>query len=486
MKNKLKYLLLFLLFICINVNASGSFSNYSNSIDKTNKYILSFDKYKLYIDSNDKYLYDGNNLISSSLFKNGGFINSYEFKSSMIKSDSYLSTGARYFTMTENGNSVDVIDIKKVTSCSKNDSFESRITEFIIPEIEVTGSGTRRDPWVFVNIKYNVTINLSGATINGFSSDNFIVEYGNSLELDIVPNNGFVLASSECDKGSFNKNTNVLSFNNVNSDIICNLTFKNSKKEYVYTGNGETFTSEMSGKYRITAFGAQGSESGGKGGRVVGEINLNTGEMLTINVGGMNGYNGGGAYNDTKYVQGGGATTVKYNNTNVIIAAGGGGGATGTAGGNGNGQGGASVGSGAGIAGTNGGGGSKSLNYIAKVNCRQTGGECIRESTTTCCHKVCDGTGYKCNRYSNNSNATSGACGITRCVACTCNGSTKCETCKECSAYAPITETCDTQVTSGKGGNGGTNVTTSIITNVTKTNGINNGNGKLIIQYIGE
>ena len=210
----------------------------------------------------------------------------------------------------------------------------------------------------------------------------------------------------------------------------------------------------MSGKYRITALGAQGSESGGKGGEVVGEINLNTGEILTIDVGGTNGYNGGGAYNNIEYIQGGGATTVKYNGVTVITAAGGGGGATGTAGGSGNGAGGDSVGSGTGIAGTNGGGGSKSPNHSAQVNCVETGGECTKSTKVRVCKSVCTG---------------SGSC---------CTTQTRCE------SRAPIRVTCDTQVTSGKGGNGGTNANTSNITNVIKSDDINIGDGKLIIQYI--
>lgn len=489
MKGKINFILLLLLFVCGSVNASGSFSDYNGSINKANKYILDFDRYKLFIDSSDKYLYDGSNLNSSSLFKNGGFINTYEFNSTMIKNDSYLSTGARYFTMTENGNNVDVVNVRMIGSYNKYDSFESRVTEFIIPKAEITGSGTRTDPWVFVNIKYNVTVNLVGATINGSSSKTQIVENGNSLSLNIVPKTGFILANSNCDKGVFDKKTNVLYFNNVSSNVTCNLTFKTSKKEYAYTGKSEIFTAEMSGKYRITAYGAQGAESGGKGGQVIGDISLNIGEVLTLNIGGTNGYNGGGAYNNNQYVQGGGATTVKYNNSNVIIAAGGGGGATGTAGGSGNGSGGASVGAGAGLAGSNGGGGSKSLNYSTKVNCRQTGGECIRYTTGECCPWVCSGGGYSCMRWSDTPGAytgSSGACGIVGCIACQCNGSYECSPCQECAAYSPVTETCDTQVTSGKGGNGGANATTSIITNVTKSNGINSGNGKLIIQYIGE
>lgn len=126
--------------------------------------------------------------------------------------------------------------------------------------------------------------------------------------------------------------------------------------EYNYTGGSQTFTIVDSGKYKIETYGAQGGGSGGLGGKTEAIYDLYPNESLTILVGGTDGYNGGG----TGEATGGGATTVKNGASTLAIGAGGGGGAGGTAGGNGSGVGGASDGKGSGGNGTLGGGGGKS------------------------------------------------------------------------------------------------------------------------------
>lgn len=70
-----------------------------------------------------------------------------------------------------------------------------------------------------------------------------------------------------------------------------------------YTGNIQTFIVPQSGYYRIEAWGAQGTEAtdgtntarGGYGSYSVSEVALQKDEVLYINVGGQNGYGGGGA-----------------------------------------------------------------------------------------------------------------------------------------------------------------------------------------------
>lgn len=139
----------------------------------------------------------------------------------------------------------------------------------------------------------------------------------------------------------------------------------NSLPEYNFnfTGNQQEWTVPLSGKYKIESWGAQGDSNGGKGGYVSGEIELNKGDKLTIQVGGQNGYNGGGSGS----ASGGGASDVRLNGTDInkriLSAAGGGGGNGGTDGGNDTGKGGTSVGAGAGSDGVNGGGGGRSYNY---------------------------------------------------------------------------------------------------------------------------
>lgn len=139
-------------------------------------------------------------------------------------------------------------------------------------------------------------------------------------------------------------------------------------EEFDYTGGEQTFTADISGYYKLEVWGAQGGTGmadavskniGGYGGYSTGEIYLNKGETIYINVGGKGedaknqqyggtgGYNGGGnGGTDANYSSsggnepggaGGGATHISKTTgllstyttgtlSNLIIVAGGGGG----------------------------------------------------------------------------------------------------------------------------------------------------------------
>jgi len=101
-------------------------------------------------------------------------------------------------------------------------------------------------------------------------------------------------------------------------------------EEFDYTGRVMQYTVPYSGNYILNAYGGQGgrieNKNGGKGGAVRGTLYLDAGEKLTIEVGGKNGYNGGG--DGDPYANGGGATTIESNKKGMLLIAGGGGGAT--------------------------------------------------------------------------------------------------------------------------------------------------------------
>lgn len=143
-------ILLITLFVFdFTVNASA-FSNYTDAVSNTNSYIARFNNYESYIDTTNKYLYNGT-LSSKTGFINGGFINTYEFERTMINNDSYLITGSKYWTMTETGSNVYVVNTNKLEAKSKTESYESRITEYVKPAVKVSGDGSRSNPWVFVD-----------------------------------------------------------------------------------------------------------------------------------------------------------------------------------------------------------------------------------------------------------------------------------------------------------------------------------------------
>lgn len=99
---------------------------------------------------------------------------------------------------------------------------------------------------------------------------------------------------------------------------------------YAYSGKTQTYTVPYTGLYTLTAYGAQGEgyneRKGGLGGGVTAKVWLYQGEVLTINVGGIDGYNGGG--DGWMYGNGGGATTVVSDRRGTLLVAAGGGGAT--------------------------------------------------------------------------------------------------------------------------------------------------------------
>lgn len=102
--------------------------------------------------------------------------------------------------------------------------------------------------------------------------------------------------------------------------------------KYDYTGKTEVYVVPEDGLYEANLCGAQGGNFetyvGGNGGYVKAILELKKGDTLYINVGGQNGYNGGGK---GAIATGGGATDIRLNGTELadrILVAGGGGGAS--------------------------------------------------------------------------------------------------------------------------------------------------------------
>lgn len=95
-------------------------------------------------------------------------------------------------------------------------------------------------------------------------------------------------------------------------------------------GRSETYRVPDTGIYTINLSGAQGGSykgyEGGKGGSAEIRIWLEKDEILTFEVGGSDGYNGGG--NGSAYGSGGGCTVLSSDKKGVIAVAGGGGGAS--------------------------------------------------------------------------------------------------------------------------------------------------------------
>lgn len=98
-----------------------------------------------------------------------------------------------------------------------------------------------------------------------------------------------------------------------------------SDKRFEYKGDEEEFVVPATGYYFVDANGAGTSLFGGLGGNVTGYIYLKQGDVLKVNVGGNNGYNGGAKSDENDGMSGGGATTLAKDGKTLITAAGAGG-----------------------------------------------------------------------------------------------------------------------------------------------------------------
>lgn len=348
---------------------------------------------------------------TDSKFTNIGNISLFEY-TRVGGNNSYLVDEKEFYAIYAIDNNEDIIITPvEERSATSSDTAGLRPNLYVKKGVRVTGSGTKSDPWLFVEPNYYISLKLENATIN----EKTIVEE-NIKEIDgvrtyaILPNEKHALKNIDC--GTYTEYTmenNSFTLNNINSDISCTITYELVDKTFNFLADDQEYKIPYTGYYTIEAWGAQGADEGGLGAYASGEIYLEKGTILKINTGGSGdnssapGYNGGGS--GLHY--GGGASTVKINNTIIIAAAGGGGGKDGTAGGSGNGEGGfasnpdytGNSDGGPGTAGTNSGGGGSSYEYSYEGNCSEcyTGhNTCVGGTVQTNCSNCYTGSPSTC------------------------------------------------------------------------------------------
>ena len=243
---KKKFLsLLVLLSVPVGVlSAATTVSNYETSKKQTNIYITRFTMYDNYIETGSSvpYLFNGTNSIRSG-FTNGGLINKKEVELSTIKNDSYLFTGASYFTMTEEGSNIYNVNINKINLVAKTEESGTRVTELIKPNTKVTGSGSRNNPWMFIR-KYKISFN--GNTSTSGRMDTITCDSGSNCTL---PANAYSKVGYTFEGWSLNPNDTVVygdkaaaNITNIPSDNVVVLYAKWKANNYnvVFDGNNHS------------------------------------------------------------------------------------------------------------------------------------------------------------------------------------------------------------------------------------------------------
>ena len=352
--------ILSILFI-VNVEAATSIRTYNESMNVSKTYINSYKDVDKYISmSNNKFIYKNGKVNSSSNFTgSGGLLNEDEFKIGK----EYLYNGLNFWIISNIDGKYSIVDPEYKNNnyinntVSQSNKSGVRVTAFTKSSARVTGLGTRLNPWEFAKRQFEVKIIVENGTVA--TTPIYITEDMDG-SVSVVGNNGFAFDSVSCTNSQNAVYENgKINIKSIFANTECTVKFVNPGKTISYKEEEQTYDVKYSGYYELDAYGAQGNGSGGKGGHTYGKVYLEKDTKLVINTGGKNGYNGGGS----GYYSGGGSTTVTLFGGDLMIAAGGGGGKNGTAGGNGNSVGGASVGAGAGNDGTNRGGGGSGYNY---------------------------------------------------------------------------------------------------------------------------
>ena len=214
MKRIIKIVVILLLMIPIIIYGD----TFERAKSRANKYLNG----GAYADSYGKYLvsdinYSGNipfdfkengKLEVASGFVRAGFLSRYEYERTVISSDgnsnhqSYLFKGSKYWSITSSGSNKHYVIASGDEEDSKNNHV--RVTEFVLPETEVTGKGSIEDPWVFVP-KYKVSLYSNDTTMGVIdpnpnpdaNTNNKYYRAGSSASIIIVSQPGYKYKSNE-------------------------------------------------------------------------------------------------------------------------------------------------------------------------------------------------------------------------------------------------------------------------------------------------
>ena len=245
---KVKVLLLIILIIVpIFVKAIVN-KSYNDSKSDVNTYINKYSDKNKYLIFNMPYVYNGTSSTNNNDFYNGGLISKNEYDLSKGNTSSYLTIGREFWTLSSYGSNQYYVDH---TILHKNPDNVSgvRVTEFVKPNVNVTGKGTYANPWVFLN-QYSLTIrvesnrygSVSLNTNNSFeNSISKMVDAGTSFEFKIKENSGYVYKSSDCNMtktANISNNVSRYKTQPINQDTVCTINFEKRKITVSYNCNG--------------------------------------------------------------------------------------------------------------------------------------------------------------------------------------------------------------------------------------------------------
>ena len=245
MKKIVRTLLLLFLFMPFMVFAT-QFNYDPDGINKANSYINGYGDRNKYLIFNRKYgfnagnVVDGVDLSNNKVFYTGGMLSKDEYVTSISDGGSYLSPGTEYWTLTPADGSK-VYTVSHILTSGKhyrNDSLGVRVTQYVSPTAQVTGTGRRTDPWVFVT-QYRVSIESTDKNMGTVEPNTLYLAKGASGRIELKPKGGYRYVSNTCNL-SQTTDKNYLRVDNINSDMGCLVDFDRALYTFTLDATGTT------------------------------------------------------------------------------------------------------------------------------------------------------------------------------------------------------------------------------------------------------
>ena len=256
MKKIMSYLLVLIMLIPCIVLADYK---YNDGIKKTDEYIFTYSDYARYIKIKEGLPYGFNNgkaeVVSS--FKSGGFITKPEYDiTNSGPSTSWLAPGIEYWLIDKWR-----LDTKPTTG-NDEETAGVRITEYVLSNAKVKGTGTMSNPWEFLD-GFSIKIGTTDKTIGQISPEEgyehvgagegtkeFILTYDNKFPIDTkaCENAASAIGATFSITNGSSANTKKIIVSNVSKDFTCFINFGINCYAISLNNNGGTTTNGLHGK----------------------------------------------------------------------------------------------------------------------------------------------------------------------------------------------------------------------------------------------
>ncbi len=256
MKKIISYLIVLIMLVPCIVLADYK---YADGVIKTDTYIFTYSDYARYIKIREGIPYGFNNgaAVSATSFKFGGFITRPEYDiTNSGPSVSWLAPGIEYWLIGK-----DKLDTK-ISTGTDEDKSGVRITEYVLHNTKVKGTGTITDPWTFRD-GYNVTVGVTDKTIGQISPEHgyehvetsegakeFILTYDNKYEIDAkaCENEASSTGATFSIVNGSSSNTKKITINNISKDFSCFINFGTNCYAITLNNNSGTTTNGLHNK----------------------------------------------------------------------------------------------------------------------------------------------------------------------------------------------------------------------------------------------